>query len=876
MPLTPMMQQYVDTKKEHSDCILFYRLGDFYEMFFEDAIIASKELDLVLTGKSCGLEEKAPMCGIPHHSSLNYINKLVQKGYKVAIGEQVEDPKTSKGLVKREVVRIVTPGTNQDLENDSFDRNNYLCSIAYSGGKYGISFVDITTGKFLVTAVDSTNDLLDEINRFMPVEIVYNSNLSISDVCIQEFCQREEISQTELKSIYFDIEESKNLLKSQFNVGFVEGLGLTDETMLISSGAVIRYLQETQRSSLKNILDIECYSVGKNMVLDIFTRRNLELVETIREAKKIGSLFWVLDKTKTAMGARFMRNSILSPLTDAIKLNMRFDTIEEFNLNLMARDEIREYLSRIYDLERLVSKVAYERVSPKDILALGNSLNYIQPLKSVLDELNSKLFYEINERMDNLEDVKELISTSISENAPLTIRDGNIIKDGYNNQIDEYRLASVKGKEWILELEQKERDRTGIKNLRIKFTKNFGYCVEISKNMSENVPNNYVRRQTLTTAERYTFEELKNIEDKILGANDKLYQLELELFDYIKKEISSNVSRILNTAEAIAELDFLQSLAYVAYNQNYTRPILQEGDKLIIEEGRHPVVEMMIEKDQFISNDVYLDTKKESLAIITGPNMAGKSTYMRQVALIALMSQIGSFVPAKLCKLGIIDRIFTRVGASDDLASGQSTFMVEMNEVANILRNATKRSLLILDEIGRGTSTYDGLSLAWSIVEYISNPQIIGAKTLFATHYHELTELEGKVANVINYYIDVYENNDNVVFLRKIKRGGADKSYGIQVAKLAGVPESVIERAKELALELDNVDLTRRISKAVNSGSKIVQSKQLTLFDYNINTEKPTKADKLLEELNKLEVDNITPREALQKIYELKERYIDE
>ncbi len=863
MALTPMMQQYLDVKKQYSDYIVMFRLGDFYEMFFEDAITVSKELKLTLTGKSCGLEERAPMCGVPHHAVNPYITKLISLGYKIVICEQVEDPKLTKGIVKREVSRIITPGTNQNLDIDKNDSNNYLCSIAQIGNKIGVAFIDVTTGKFLVTETDTYREVEDELNKYRPVEIIYNIQLAVGGFPIIDYCKDRNISCSELDSTYFDDEEAKRELCRQFKIEFVDALGIDKLSMLIAAGSIIKYIHYTQKSFLGNIIGINIYSIRANMVIDSFTIRNLELVETMRDAKKHGSLFWVLDKTNTSMGARFLRNEILAPSLDKALILKRYDSIDELNEDVIKRDDVREILSNIYDLERLIAKISTGSINPRDMLALSQSLQKIEPLKNTISGYKSKYIKDINKNIDLLNDLSEILINAIDEEAPISIREGRVIKHGYNKEIDELRLAMNNGKDWILDIEKEEKERTGIKNLRIKYSKNFGYCIEINKSFAEQVPQEYVRRQTLTNAERYTFEKLKEIEEKIIGAEDKLYRLELEIFEDIKSTMMLNVERILNTAKHIAELDFIISLSYIATTNNYKRPQIVNDGSIEIKGGRHPVIEKIIGNDKFIENDLYLNMKNERFAIITGPNMSGKSTYMRQTAIIVLLAQIGSFVPASECKLDIVDRIFTRVGASDDLASGQSTFMVEMTEVSNILRNATSRSLLILDEIGRGTSTFDGLSLAWSIVEYIADPNIIGAKTLFATHYHELTELEGKLDNVVNYFIDVYEKNDNVIFLRKILRGGANKSYGIQVAKLAGLPEKVIERAKELAKRLDKADIVQTINKDR-------KNQQISIFEY-IDT-KQEKEEDITDEIKKLSLDDMSPREALDFLYELKKR----
>ncbi len=872
--LTPMMQHYMDTKKEYPDCILFYRLGDFYEMFFEDAKIVSKELEITLTGKSCGLEERAPMCGVPFHSVDGYLNRLVAKGYKVAICEQVEDPKTAKGMVKREVVRIVTPGTNIDMSSLDETKNNYIMCVVYIGDKYGISICDVTTGDFFVTEVDSERKLLDEMNRFSPSEIVCNEAFYMSGVDIEDMKDRLSIAVSALDSWYFGDDLAKETLLSHFHVHTLIALGLEDyECGVIASGALLKYLYETQKNSLSNILEIHPYSIGKYMMIDSSSRRNLELVETLREKQKRGSLLWVLDKTRTAMGARYLRSCVEQPLIDKSEIRKRQDFIEALNNQAITREELREYLNPIYDLERLITRITYQTANPRDMIAFKNSLQMLPPIHTLLGDVEGDMAKEILDDFDCLEDLFELLEKSISEEPPISVRDGDILKDGFHEEVDRLRKAKTEGKTWLAALEEKEREKTGIKNLRIKYNKVFGYYLEVTNSFKNLVPDYYVRKQTLTNAERYITPELKELEDTILGAEDRLVSLEYELFRQIRDQISDNVSRIQKTAKSIARLDAFVSLAVVAEQNNYCCPKINESGIIDIKNGRHPVVEKMIKNDLFIDNDTYLDNQNNRIAIITGPNMAGKSTYMRQTALIVLMAQIGSFVPAASANIGIVDRIFTRVGASDDLASGQSTFMVEMNEVANILRNATSNSLLILDEIGRGTSTFDGLSIAWSVVEHISNPKLLGAKTLFATHYHELTELEGKLNNVHNYCVAVKEKGDDIVFLRKIVTGGADKSYGIQVAKLAGLPDSVVERAKDILTELLANDISE-IAKSitVETGTKKkkqhldeVDLTQMSLFD-------TVKDDDIIEELRNVDIGNLTPLEALNKLYELQNK----
>lgn len=875
--LTPMMQQYMETKKEYADCILFYRLGDFYEMFFDDALTASRELEITLTGKNCGMEERAPMCGIPYHAVEGYLNKLVSKGYKVAICEQVEDPKTAKGIVKREVIRIVTPGTNLDLQALDETRNNYLMCIVYIADRYGISTVDVTTGEYFVTELSDSAKLLDEIYRFMPSEIICNESYYMSGMDLEDLKERLGITIYSLDSWYFDDTVCRQKLLEHFKVSSFTGLGLGDyDCGIISAGALLQYLYETQKNSLSQLTHITPYTTGKYMVLDSSTRRNLELCETLREKQKRGSLLWVLDKTKTAMGARTLRKYVEQPLIEREAIVARLDAVEELKEQAICREEIREYLSPVYDLERLVTKITYGTANPRDLTAFGSSLEMLPPIHYILEDLQSPLLQEIREELDTLEDLAELVKKSIAEEPPIAMKEGGIIRDGYSEEVDKLRRAKSEGKDWLAKLEAQERDKTGIKNLRIKFNKVFGYYLEVTNSFKNLVPDYYTRKQTLANAERYIIPELKELEDTILGAEDKLYALEYELYCEVRGRIASEIERIQRTAKAVAKLDVFASLALVAERGGYVRPKMNENGVIDIREGRHPVVERMIPNDMFISNDTYLDDKKQRISIITGPNMAGKSTYMRQTALIVLMAQIGSFVPAASANIGLVDRIFTRVGASDDLASGQSTFMVEMTEVANILRNATAKSLLILDEIGRGTSTFDGLSIAWAVVEYISDTKLLGAKTLFATHYHELTELEGKINNVNNYCIAVKEKGDDIVFLRKIVKGGADKSYGIQVAKLAGVPDIVISRAKEIVEELVDEDITVKVSEIAAREKEPkkkrksvrydeVDMAQMSLFD-------TVKDDDVIEELKNIDVGNLTPIDALNTIYRLQNK----
>ena len=874
--LTPMMQQYMAIKEQYKDCILFYRLGDFYEMFYDDALTASRELEITLTGKNCGQEERAPMCGVPYHAVDVYLNKLVAKGYKVAICEQAEDPKQAKGIVKREVIRIVTPGTNLSQQALDEGRNNYLMCLVYDNNQFGLAITDISTGDFYTTEVATLKELYDEIHRFSPSEIICNDSFYMSGASLDDFKDRLHVSVSTLDTWYMDEAVSVQKIKEHFKVASLDGLGLTDfPSGTLAVGALLLYLYETQKNTLDNLTKITPYRSGGYMIIDSATNRNLELIETLREKQKKGSLLWVLDKTKTAMGARLMRNWIEQPLIEKKKITARQDAVEELYNDMITREEIREYLNAVYDLERLVTRISYRTANPRDLIAFKTSLGMIPPVKQLLSQAKSAELKEIDERMDCLEDIYDLIEKSIQDEPPIMIREGGMIKEGYNEDVDKFRLSRTEGKTWLAELEAREKEKTGIKNLRVRYNKVFGYYLEVTNSYKELVPEDWTRKQTLANAERYITPELKELEDMILGAEDKLAALEYDLYCEVRDSIGEQVVRIQETAKAIAHLDVLASLACVAQSNDYVRPSINTKGVIDIQGGRHPVVEKMNNNQMFIDNDTYLDNKNHRISIITGPNMAGKSTYMRQSALIVLMAQIGSFVPAKSANIGIVDRILTRVGASDDLASGQSTFMVEMTEVANILRNATSRSLLILDEIGRGTSTFDGLSIAWAVVEHISNPKLLGAKTLFATHYHELTELEGKLDSVNNYCIAVREQGDDIIFLRKIIRGGADKSYGIQVARLAGVPDSVIDRAKEISSWLEETDVTDKAKNLqVRTSAKkkevvreaVPAEKQMSLFDI-YPADHP-----VLKELAGLDVSNMTPIQALNTLYELQKR----
>ncbi|MCR4763663.1 MAG: DNA mismatch repair protein MutS [Lachnospiraceae bacterium] len=883
-----MMEHYLQTKEEYSDCILFYRLGDFYEMFFDDAKTVSAELELTLTGKSCGLDERAPMCGVPFHAADSYLSKLVSRGYKVAICEQVEDPKEAKGMVKREVIRIVSPGTNLNMQSLEASENNYLCCIYYTPDRIGLSFADITTGEFLVTETEDLRQCFDELQKFSPTEVICNEAFTMSGADLTFI--REKIGAVIFTqdAHAFDETEGERALTGHFHVSSLQALGITEFPCgTVAAGALLSYLRRMQKQEPDNITKLTPYLASRYMLLDLATRRNLELVETLREKKRRGSLLWVLDKTKTAMGARRLHAFVEQPLIDAAAIQSRLDAVDMLVKYPIVREELREYLTPVYDLERLMSRISFHTANPRDLLAFSTSIGMLPAIKTALADVEESdttaSLLALAEAVDPLTDLHELISSSIVEEPPLSVRDGGFIKDGVDEEIDRCRKAMTDGNRWLLELEESERARTGIKSLKIKYSNVFGYAFEVTNLFKDKVPEDYVRRQTLTNAERYITPKLKELEDTILHAQERVNTLEYACFTRIRDRLAAEIARVQKTTDALSLLDAYASLAHVAEKNHYVKPEIRTDGLIKVKNARHPVVEQMLSGSElFIANDIHLDEKKHSVAVITGPNMAGKSTYMRQAALIVLMAQIGSFVPADSAQIGIADRIFTRVGASDDLASGQSTFMVEMSEMANILRNATKHSLIILDEIGRGTSTYDGLSIAWAVVEYISNRRILGAKTLFATHYHELTELEGKIDNVNNYCIAVRENGDDIVFLRKIVRGGADKSYGIQVARLAGVPDMVIDRAKLILAELVGSDITERVrSIEVNTAKGTEQKAVKPMDDVDRNQlsffNTVSDAD-IIKELKEIEVDRLTPFDALNTLYRwqsmLKNRYI--
>lgn len=863
--LSPMMQHYLDTKKEYSDCILFYRLGDFYEMFFSDAELVAGELELTLTGRACGLDERAPMCGVPFHSADMYINRLIQKGYKVAICEQVEEPKDAKGMVKREVVRIVTPGMNTDTESLDDSKNNYILSIMYIGDKFGMAFSDFSTGEFYVAEFEKPGALLDEIFKLVPSEIIANEYFFMSGLDIREITKRLNIAVATLPNNAFA--EDNAIYEIEMRMG--ESLKNTDlkatSVGIMAAGALISYMKEMQKSGVEHIISIKAYNPGEYMVVDSSTLRNLELVETMRDKSKKGSLLWVLDKTKTSMGKRLIRNMIEKPLLDPEAINHRLDAVELLAESPMDREELREYLTPVHDLERLLTKICCKSASPRDLVAFKYSLETIPAIKGILKNFDTFAFRQICDEADELRDIYDLLNAGICDEPPLALKEGGIIKDGYNSMVDEYRSAKLNGKDWLARIEAEEKEKTGIKNLRIKFNKVFGYYLEVTNSYKDLVPEDWIRKQTLTNAERYITPELKKTEDMILGANDKLNALEYELFCDIRENVAAQALRIQTLARAIARADVFAALARCAEKNRYVRPRINKSGTIDIKTGRHPVVEQMIGDSEFVANDTCLSQTDDRIALITGPNMAGKSTYMRQTALITIMAHMGSFVPAGSADICITDRIFTRVGASDDLASGQSTFMVEMNEVANILKNATSKSLLVLDEIGRGTGTLDGLSIARAVVEYIADTRKVGAKTLFATHYHELTELENEISCVKNYSIAVKENGDDIVFLRKIVEGGADRSYGIQVAMIAGVPKAVTDRAKLIMNRLLEEDET------YNKPKRDDTSRQMSFFE-NVNDEDADPAHRLVNEIKELDINHMTPVQALEVLFRLKEK----
>ena len=864
--ISPMMQKYLETKEQYKDCILFYRLGDFYEMFFEDALIAARELEITLTGKDCGLPERAPMAGIPHHAAEVYAEKLIEKGYKVAICEQLEDPKEAKGIVKRGVIRILTPGTIVESNLLEEKKNNYIMSICKSGIYFGISVCDISTGEFYSSEIKGENNfalLLDEIARFAPSEIIANSMMFECQEEMDKIRERFSIYMSRFSDKFFTDEVGNLALDYNILENKREVTNLKEKPLAVKSiNALLEYLNETQMTSLEHINTITIYNLSKYMALDINARRNLEITEKMRDKSKKGTLLWVLDKTSTSMGGRLLRRWLNDPLLEVKDIQERLDAVKELKDNMMLRGEITDTLKKVYDIERLAGKMTYGNANARDMITLKNSLERLPEVKNVLAMCQSHKLKELYENLDELKDVFALIEKSIVEDPPMTIKDGGIIKLGYDSEIDTLKRASTEGKTWLAKLEADEKEKTGIKTLKVGYNKVFGYYIEVSKSFVSQVPERFIRKQTLTTGERYITEELKTIENQILGAEEKVVNLEYNAFVEIRTEIAKNIKRLQKTANVVSTLDVLSSFAQVAEDMNYCMPVVKDDGIIKIKEGRHPVIEKMIGSGNFVPNDTYLDKNGDRLAIITGPNMAGKSTYMRQVALITLMAQVGSFVPATEAQIGVVDKIFTRVGASDDLSMGQSTFMVEMMEVATILKEATENSLVILDEIGRGTSTYDGLSIAWAVAEYIANKEKCGAKTLFATHYHELIELADKQEGIKNYSIAVKEKGEDIIFLRKIVEGGTDESYGIHVARLAGVPKVVTKRADEILTSLERKSMLS--GKKQEKESKKVVEGQFDMFNF--------KLAEIAHEIDKIDLNELTPIDALNTLVKIKEK----
>ncbi|MCC8169660.1 MAG: DNA mismatch repair protein MutS [Oscillospiraceae bacterium] len=855
--LTPMMVQYMNTKDEYPDCILFYRLGDFYEMFFDDAIKASKVLEITLTGKDCGMKERAPMCGVPFHSASSYIAKLIDKGFKVAICEQTEDPKLAKGIVKREVIRVITPGTIVDEALLDDRNNNYLALVCMVNEKFGIAVSDVSTGEIYTTEVSSADMTMNEIARYEPREILLNSEAAKE--ISEEIELRFHITPDTNSDEFFSAPDMEGRILRQFNKQSLSELNIGGKTALIRAvGAMLGYMEHTQKTGLSYINTLTAYEVDMYMDIDLSTRRNLEITETMRDKARRGSLLWVLDKTKTSMGARLLKQWVEKPLVNPIEINKRLYSVKELTDNVMLRDELTMILSDTYDISRIISRLSLATANPRDLVALKATITKLPELEMALSAAASPILKGITKDFDILADVRELLDTALSDEPPINLKDGGVIKSGFNDEVDTLRSAMKDGKQWLASLESRERERTGISKLKVGYNKVFGYYIEVTKSNIKDVPETYIRRQTLANCERYITPELKELENTILGASERITVIEAKLFDEVRQSVVAQIKRLKRAANIIAVTDVLCSLAEVAYKNNYTMPEITEPGVLEITEGRHPVVEKMSRDSLFVPNDTRLNTDDDRVLIITGPNMAGKSTYMRQTALITLMAQIGSFVPAKSAKIGVVDRIFTRVGASDDISSGQSTFMLEMTEVSNILKNATKNSLIILDEIGRGTSTFDGLSIAWAVVEYIQSKKKLGAKTLFATHYHELIALEDKLGGVKNYSIAVKKRGDEITFLRKIVRGGTDDSYGIEVAALAGVPHEVILGAKRILKKIENDE----ISTAGKTEKKPAQeSGQIGLAD--------SAANEIAEELRRMDVTTLTPIEAMNTLYRL-------
>ena len=861
--LSPMMEQYFRIKEQHKDHILFYRLGDFYEMFYDDAILASKELELTLTGRDCGQEERAPMCGVPYHSCEGYIARLIKKGYKVAICEQMEDPRLAKGVVKREVIRVVTPGTLVETSMLDEGQNNFIASICPEGEQYGLAVADISTGEIHAAQFTDPDDstLKNELSRFAPNEIVFHPAFLDKKEMAEFIRNRLSCCAECLREEQYDFSEAQRRVLEQFGKSDLSELSLDQRPLAVQAiGGLLDYLTETQMNGVDRLVSLDLYSESQFMALDLTARRNLELTETMRTGEKKGTLLWVLDRTRTAMGKRLIRQYVEQPLLSPAVIGRRLDAVDELYQDTMLRDTVRERLGGIYDMERLMTKIVFGNCTPRDVRTFGAAIAALPALRSCLEGTKSRFLREIYQEMDELTDIADRIGRAIVDDPPITLKDGFVIRDGYSAELDEVRSLVTGSREYLAGIESRERERTGIKNLRIGYNKVFGYYIEVTKSNLELVPADYIRKQTLSTGERYITEELKDLEGRILTASEKMLTMESELFRELREVISGHLFRIQRTAGAVARLDVFASFAESAMQNGYVRPMVDLSGVIRIEDGRHPVVEQLLDGGQFVANSLYLDRGENTVAIITGPNMAGKSTYMRQCALIVLMAQIGCFVPARSASIGIVDGIYTRVGASDDLATGQSTFMVEMNEVADILKNATRDSLLILDEIGRGTSTYDGMSIARAVIEYIADKKKLGAKTLFATHYHELTVLEDSIVGIRNFNIACRKRGEEIIFLRKIVPGGADESYGIEVSKLAGIPDEIIRRAFEIlgALESGNPVNERRSRQP----RKPAAEDQLTLAAYE---KSPVE-----RELEKIDVDSLSPREALTRLYELK------
>ena len=867
--MTPMMEQYFQVKEQYKDFLLFYRLGDFYEMFFDDAIIASRELELTLTGRDCGEAERAPMCGVPFHSSEGYIGKLIEKGYKVAICEQTEDPALAKGLVKREVVRVITPGTLIESNLLSEQKNNYLCALYMGEFEYGVCFADISTAQVYATTFDGNNmdaRLRNELGTYAPREILCNLKKANMGEIGDFISSHKDMMLTDGQGARFDANVCREMVKNQFGEQLRPEV-LEDKALCMAVGAVLSYLIDTEKSDISYIKELNVYSDGQYLEMDINTRRNLELTESMRTKEKKGSLLWVLDKTQTAPGARMLRKWVEHPLLSTSAIVRRQGAVEELCGNFMLREELSEALSHVLDLERLITRIVYGSANGKDLRAVSNTATVLPEVRELLSGCKCEELRRICENMDPLEDVYNTIITAIKEDAPFSVREGGIIADGYNKDVDYLRSIMSDGKGWLDKLAEEEREKTGIKTLKVNYNKVFGYYIEVTKSLISQVPDRYIRKQTLSNCERYITQELKDLEGTILGAEDKICALEYELFQEIRNFVSEQSARIQKTAALLAEVDVYLSLATVASKNKYIRPEIDGSDVIEIKDGRHPVVEQFVKDTYFVPNDVMLDTSANRLMLITGPNMAGKSTYMRQVALITVMAQIGSFVPAAEARIGVVDKVFTRVGASDDLASGQSTFMLEMNEVSYILKNATRRSLIIYDEVGRGTSTFDGMSIARAIVEY-TNSRKIGAKTLFATHYHELTSMEEEFEGVVNYNIAAKKRGDSITFLRKIVRGSTDDSYGIEVAKLAGLPNEVIKRAREILASVEST--SKAIAESAEGGigkKKKAEEKDDSLisFDDCIN-------EQVIAELKSVDLNTLSPFECMSFLFDLKKR----